>query len=189
MVGCDTVRGMGEETREARYTTDDIDIDPHALELVISVGGNGDYYVAVVPQGQTPMHGVRIVTSGTRVHGLAPAISSAYRAILDAGARAVLAKPPLNGDAKKCPCPCHDLGVPPHDCAGCCYAPWAKWGAGRASAAPLALPTGKVVTEESIAQVCARIAADHRTGFFDLGAHGYRPEQLARLLYEALEGE
>lgn len=77
-------------TDEARYTTDDCDIDPDVTELVIFPGGNGDWYVGTAPQGQNPRRAVRITTSGTRVHGLAVAIAKAYRAIVAAGARAVL---------------------------------------------------------------------------------------------------
>jgi hypothetical protein len=88
---------MSERAELVRYTTDDIDIDPDALELAIHFGGNGDWYVAVVPQGDQPIRGVRITTSGSRVHGLGGAIANAYRAISEAGPdRAVL--PRRDGD-------------------------------------------------------------------------------------------
>jgi len=76
----------------ARYTTDDIDIDPEAHELVIFPGGNGDWYVQIAPQGERASNGVRITTSGTRVDGLANAIADAYHAI-KASKRATLKKP------------------------------------------------------------------------------------------------
>lgn len=71
---------------EVRYETDDRDLrNPH--ELVITLGGNGDWYVAVVPKGQPAMRGVRISTSGgasMAAPGLAPAIANAFRALANA---------------------------------------------------------------------------------------------------------
>ena len=73
---------------EARYLTDDRD-DESRNELVIIQGGNGDWYVAIVPEGEGCIgRGVRIATSGgasTRVPGLAPAIANAFRALVNAG--------------------------------------------------------------------------------------------------------
>ncbi len=80
------------DDESARYTTDDLDIDERVHELWITPGGNGDWCVAVAPQGTNPTRGVRIVTSGTRVDGLAVAIADAYRAI-KAGRRAVIQVP------------------------------------------------------------------------------------------------
>ncbi len=79
-----------ENVREVRYLTDDRDETRRRNELVISFGGNGDWYVAVVPEGQegTIGHSVRICTSGgasSAVPGLAPAIADMFRALLSAG--------------------------------------------------------------------------------------------------------
>lgn len=67
-----------------RYLTDDRD-QRNRHELVISAGGNGDWYVAVVPEGTgTIGKAVRICTSGgasVACPGLAPAIANAFRAI------------------------------------------------------------------------------------------------------------
>jgi len=75
------------EITEVRYLTDDRD-EKRRNELVITLGGNGDWYVAVVPEGEgTIGRGVRICTSGgasTIAHGLAPAIANAFRALLGA---------------------------------------------------------------------------------------------------------
>ncbi len=69
---------------EMRYLTDDRD-QTNLRELVIMQGGNGDWYVAVVPQGQGTMgQAVRICTSGGAARaapGLPTAIADAYRAI------------------------------------------------------------------------------------------------------------
>lgn len=74
------------EIKEVRYLTDDCD-EPQRNELVISQGGNGDWYVAVVPEGQkTIRKGVRISTSGgasRAVPGLTTAIADAFRALAD----------------------------------------------------------------------------------------------------------
>lgn len=77
------------EIREVRYLTDDRDgLEGKRNELVIGFGGNGDWYLAVVPEGQgTIGRAVRICTSGgasSAVPGLAPAIANAFRAIMDA---------------------------------------------------------------------------------------------------------
>jgi len=40
-----------DEITEVRYLTDDRDFKDRN-ELVITLGGNGDWYVAVVPEGQ-----------------------------------------------------------------------------------------------------------------------------------------
>jgi len=76
-----------EENIEVRFLTDDRD-KRKRNELVIMMGGNGDWYVAVVPEGEGIVgRAVRICTSGgasTNVPGLAPAIASAYRALENA---------------------------------------------------------------------------------------------------------
>ncbi len=69
---------------EVRYLTDDRDArNPH--ELVIGIGGNGDWYAAVVPKGEGTLgRAVRICTSGgasTKAPGLPVAIADAFRAI------------------------------------------------------------------------------------------------------------
>jgi hypothetical protein len=72
---------------QMRYLTDDRDYKDRN-ELVITQGGNGDWYVATVPEGHGAAgRGVRICTSGgasTRCPGLAPAIANAFRAIAKA---------------------------------------------------------------------------------------------------------
>ena len=73
-----------------RYLTDDRDVASRH-ELVIQRGGNGDWYVSVIPAGQrmaTPH--VRLSTSGgaaSACPGLTVAISNAYRAMRDASPR------------------------------------------------------------------------------------------------------
>jgi len=75
------------EITEVRYLTDDRDSNKRN-ELVITLGGNGDWYVAVVPEGEGAIgRGVRICTSGgasTIAPGLAPAIALAFRSLLNA---------------------------------------------------------------------------------------------------------
>jgi hypothetical protein len=66
-----------------RYTTDDRDREER-LDLVIQQGGNGDWYVSVVPEGHAAIRGVRLSTSGGAsfaVPGLTGAIADAYRAM------------------------------------------------------------------------------------------------------------
>jgi hypothetical protein len=54
---------MKDQT-EFRYLTDDRDHD-RRHELVIGKGGNGDFYVAVVPEGEGTLgRAVRLCTSG-----------------------------------------------------------------------------------------------------------------------------
>lgn len=74
---------MGSQ-EAVRYLTDDRDaLRPN--ELVIEQGGNGDWYVSVVPQGQGNIgKAVRLCTSGgasSRCPGLTGAIAAAYKAI------------------------------------------------------------------------------------------------------------
>jgi hypothetical protein len=81
-------RAEGENNiDEVRYLTDDRD-SYRKNELVINRGGNGDWYVATVPEGAgTVGRSVRICTSGgaaTAVPGLGVAISEAFRALLAA---------------------------------------------------------------------------------------------------------
>jgi len=76
-----------DHIREVRFLTDDRD-KKSRNELVISWGHNGDWYVAVVPEGQgTAGKGVHISTSGGAsfsVPGLTQAISDAFHAIANA---------------------------------------------------------------------------------------------------------
>jgi hypothetical protein len=78
---------MAECKDEVRYLTDDRD-EKRRNELVIQIGGNGDWYVSVVPEGQGAMgKAVRICTSGgaaSRCPGLPAAIAQAFIAIVDA---------------------------------------------------------------------------------------------------------
>lgn len=73
---------------KAIYITDDRDYpieDQRAL--VISCGGNGDWYVQVTGINGRSMEGVRLCTSGgasTRVRGLTGAIAEAYRCMVAA---------------------------------------------------------------------------------------------------------
>jgi len=74
----------GQNSEMVRYLTDDRD-ESHRNELVIMQGGNGDWYVAVVPEGEgTIGRAVRLCTSGgasSRCPGLTGAIANAFRAI------------------------------------------------------------------------------------------------------------
>jgi hypothetical protein len=80
---------MPDEIREVRYLTDDRDYpEDKRNELVIGFGGNGDWYVAVVPEGQgTIGRAVRICTSGgasKAAPGLGIAIARAFQALAEA---------------------------------------------------------------------------------------------------------
>ncbi len=73
---------------EVRYLTDDRD-QPNRREFVMGMGGNGDWYVGVVPEGQEGMLGasVRLCTSGgasSTAPGFLPGIANAFRALLEA---------------------------------------------------------------------------------------------------------
>lgn len=67
-----------------RYLTDDRD-ERNRNELIIFQGGNGDWYVGVVPEGEMWIgRTVRICTSGgaaSACPGLPSAIAAAYRAM------------------------------------------------------------------------------------------------------------
>lgn len=79
---------MSNDIREVRYLTDDRDCKDRR-ELVISFGGNGDWYVSVVPEGAAATIGVRLCTSGgasSKVPGLTVSIANAFRAIAEADA-------------------------------------------------------------------------------------------------------
>jgi hypothetical protein len=72
---------------EARYSSDNRDLPADELrDLVISFGGNGDWYVQITPKdGVTATEVVRLSTSGGasyRCPGLTVAIAEAYRAIV-----------------------------------------------------------------------------------------------------------
>ena len=76
-----------DNINEVRYLTDDRD-EKQRNELAIILGGNGDWYVAVVPEGEkTAGRAVRICTSGgasRAVPGLGPAIADGFRALIAA---------------------------------------------------------------------------------------------------------
>lgn len=64
------------------YTTDDIDIDKDAHRLEISMGGNGDWYVSIIPKGhRASYHCVRVTTSGSRKPEVANAVADLYLAM------------------------------------------------------------------------------------------------------------
>lgn len=69
-----------EGVREVRYLTDDRDLEePH--ELMIRFGGNGDWYVSVLPKGHRIGPAVRLCTSGgasRAAPGLCGAIADAF---------------------------------------------------------------------------------------------------------------
>lgn len=73
--------------REVRYLSDDRD-SRHRNELVFQFGGNGDWYVATVPEGQgTIGKGVRLSTSGGAsfaAPGLTTGIAKAFQALAKA---------------------------------------------------------------------------------------------------------
>jgi hypothetical protein len=77
---------MTDVIPEARYLTDDRD-KQRRMELVIGLGGNGDFYVAVAPEGEGTMgRFVRICTSGGCARAnprLLAAVADAYRAMTD----------------------------------------------------------------------------------------------------------
>lgn len=87
----DPIPGFGEE---ARYRTDDRDYpDDEQYELKIMPGGNGDWYVSVLPIGDALGPSVRLCTSGgasRAAPGLTAGISSAYRAIKAAEAKFII---------------------------------------------------------------------------------------------------
>lgn len=68
---------------KAMYITDDRDYPPEDQRaLVISMGGNGDWYVQVTGVNGRSTEGVRLCTSGgasTNVRGLTGAIAEAFR--------------------------------------------------------------------------------------------------------------
>lgn len=69
--------------REAvRYLTDDRDQEPRH-ELVVFQGGNGDWYVSVLPEGDRIGPCVRLCTSGGASHA-APGLTHAAHLMYDA---------------------------------------------------------------------------------------------------------
>ncbi len=68
-----------------RYLTDDRDGFASGWrgnrELVVSMAGNGDWYVSVLPEGHKAGPTVRITTSGQRLHGIVSAIAAVYQAL------------------------------------------------------------------------------------------------------------
>lgn len=75
---------MSDDIAEVRYLTDDRDLRCRH-ELVIGQGGNGDWYIAVVPEGEGTLgRSVRLCTSGgasSIAPGLVPAIAEAFRSL------------------------------------------------------------------------------------------------------------
>ncbi len=70
------------ETR--RCATDDRDIDPDRHELHVGLGGNGDWYLSVLPEGHKLGPTVRISTSGgaeQRYPGIGVALADLYRVL------------------------------------------------------------------------------------------------------------
>jgi hypothetical protein len=70
---------------DIRVKTDDC--DKSDLELSIFQGGNGDWYISILPEGHRIGPCVRISTSGgasARVPGLTAAIAEVYQALYDA---------------------------------------------------------------------------------------------------------
>jgi hypothetical protein len=69
---------MGTETRY--YLTDDCDLDD-PMEMRLSQGENGDWYLSICPQGDRfTRHCVRITTSGSGYPGAAKAVADLFRA-------------------------------------------------------------------------------------------------------------
>lgn len=68
-----------EEPRE--YLSDDRDISPY--KLVVSMGGNGDWYISVLPIGHRIGPTVRITTHGTPrgLENMPLAVSNLYKAL------------------------------------------------------------------------------------------------------------
>lgn len=65
-----------------RYLTDDRD-ERHRHELMLELGGNGDWYLSVLPEGHRIGPAVRLSTSGgaDRVPELTWAVARLYRAL------------------------------------------------------------------------------------------------------------
>lgn len=89
-IGVTILQDEGGQVREVRYLCDDRDL-PGRNELVISQGGNGDWYVAVAPEGQgTIGRAVRLSTSGgaqAAVPGLPRAVAEMFRVLAQAAGR------------------------------------------------------------------------------------------------------
>ncbi len=88
---------------EARYSTDDRDLPPEDQRyLVISCGGNGDWYVQIAPKGRfSTTEVVRLSTSGgasSRCPGLTVAVAEAFRAIVASSAGRHIDPPPSYDD-------------------------------------------------------------------------------------------
>jgi hypothetical protein len=69
--------------KERRYRSDDRDLEGRDCELVLSMGGNGDWYAKVVKTGEKLGPSVRITTSGAPrgQDMVAPAVHGLYRAL------------------------------------------------------------------------------------------------------------
>ncbi len=66
-----------------RYRSDDRDLAGRDDDLVVSQGGNGDWYVTIVKHGEKTGPSVRLTTSGTRPEfsGVPAAMAKLYRAL------------------------------------------------------------------------------------------------------------
>jgi hypothetical protein len=79
----DPLGTLGSFEEPVRYLTDDRDRTPR-YELMLMQGGDGDWYVSVLPEGYKIGPTVRLCTSGgaaSAAPGLTEAISQAYRAL------------------------------------------------------------------------------------------------------------
>lgn len=70
-------------TEPRAYRSDDLDLDDCDNDLRVSMGGNGDWYVEVVPHGRKLGPYVRVTTSGTRraQQHVPAAVHELYRAM------------------------------------------------------------------------------------------------------------
>lgn len=73
---------MGFE-EQRRYRSDDRDLPNNDRELVLSMGGNGDWYIMIVETGRKLGPAVRVTTSGAprEMRLVGPAIANLYRAL------------------------------------------------------------------------------------------------------------
>lgn len=73
---------MGFEDQR-RYRSDDRDLPDGDRELVLSMGGNGDWYFMIVETGRKLGPSVRVTTSGAprELHLVAGAVANLYRAL------------------------------------------------------------------------------------------------------------
>ena len=100
-------------TEPLRYRSDDRDLEGHDLDLVISMGGNGDWYVSIVKHGEPIGPCVRVTTSGALPgkEAVAGRVAELYKALMEKGPR----------DPRECTW-CWGSGVCPAsvpDCTNC----------------------------------------------------------------------